>query len=43
LSGSGSAAFCLLPETGGPSFGAVKESIHDAWGASALVVETQLG
>jgi 4-diphosphocytidyl-2-C-methyl-D-erythritol kinase len=43
MSGSGSACFALLPETGGPTVPALTAAIRAAWGESALVVETRLG
>jgi len=42
MTGSGSACFLLLPQTGGPDTPAVIAAIRSAWGPSTLVVETAL-
>jgi 4-diphosphocytidyl-2-C-methyl-D-erythritol kinase len=42
MTGSGSACFALLPETGGPAIAAMTAAIRSAWGPSAWVAETAL-
>ncbi len=42
MSGSGSACFALLPESGPPAVSEVAAVVRSAWGPSALVVETRL-
>ncbi len=42
MSGSGSACFTLLPESGGPSVPELHAAIAEAWGPRARVIETRL-
>jgi 4-diphosphocytidyl-2-C-methyl-D-erythritol kinase len=42
MSGSGSACFALLPPAGGPAPHEIGAFVRDAWGPSALFVETRI-
>ena len=43
MTGSGSACFAFLPESGGPTVEKVTTVIREAWGSSALALETRIG